>query len=295
VLLDSDAILQNLQIGVVELGDGLSKETSPNTTKEVNYMDYKISEETDLWKDFLSSEANLQKMKDVVVSGAKSMVVDFNDIKTYNADLGREILNNPTATISYANTALLETAYKFAETPHSLQIQIIGLQKSKRTLINDFRSIDVGKFIAVPCRVKKTNQVRPLITIGVFRCVCGHTQRIHQYGESLRKPFDCPENEGGCGRKGRSTTFTLMENLSSFIDSQEIVIERRGAGEKDGKPIPHITAYLEGDLTGQLHIGDEFLLNGILSLREIRKGTPTTTHLNYELKVNSIEVLGKNE
>jgi len=246
----------------------------------------------ELWKELFTTDKIFSSIREAVNSypDSRSVVVSFKDIVDFDTEFAEHVLNEPQTSLYNANEALKELAKPFSELLLDLKVRLIELPQSSRVPIRELRSDHVGKYISIHGLMRKVTEVRPKLRIGAFRCVCGHVQRLRQYGESLNEPFECPENEGGCGRKGSSTKFTLLFDQSFFVDSQKIEIQESPDNLRGGAQPQRITGYILDDITGLVAPGDNVILNGVLEARERRYGMIKSTVFDIVLDVNSVEM-----
>lgn len=244
------------------------------------------------WKELFTTKKISETIREAVNAypDSRSVVVSFKDIVDFNPDFAESILNEPQTSLYNANEALNEEVKPYSEHLIKLKLRLIELPQSARIPIRELRSDHVGKFISIHGLLRKVTEVRPKLRIGAFRCVCGHVQNIHQYGESLTEPFECPENEGGCGRKGGSTKFTLLFGKSFFVDSQKVEIQESPDNLRGGAQPQRITVYILDDITGLVSPGDNVIFNGVLEARERRYGVIKSTIFDIVLDVNSVEM-----
>ena len=252
---------------------------------------YVTRTQLELWKDLFATEKISPLIREAVTAypDSRSVVVSFRDLVEFNTEFAEHILAEPDTSLSNANDALREMATPFSDIYMSFKLRLIELPQSARIPIRELRSVHVGKFVSIHGLLRKVTEVRPKLVIGAFKCVCGHIQKIRQHTEALSEPFECSENEGGCGRKGSNSKFTLLFEQSFFIDSQKIEIQESPDNLQGGAQPQRITGYIREDIAGEVAPGDNVILNGILEARERRQGSIKSTVFDIVLDVNSVE------
>lgn len=216
----------------------------------------------------------------------RSLVVDYWDIDKYDSALTDLLTNQPYKAIFNAEEALnsIDVAVE-----HKLKIhfRIKNLSDTHRIIIRHIRSNHLGKLVAVEGLVKKRTEVRPKLLIAAFQCgKCGAVIRINQEEDILKEPSECNEDQGGCGRV---SSFKLLTNLSSFIDSQKIEIQENPEGLRGGAQPERLTVFLEDDLVGEIAPGDRVVVNGILHSMQRRRGSFRLTSFDKTMQAISVE------
>ncbi|MCK5112529.1 MAG: minichromosome maintenance protein MCM, partial [Thermoplasmatales archaeon] len=161
------------------------------------------------------------------------------------------------------------------------------LPDTQKILIRKIRANHLGKYTAIEGLVKKVTEVRPKLQVAAFQCQkCGAVIKIDQEEDILKEPSECYEDQGGCGR---ISSFKLLMDLSTFIDSQKIEIQENPEGLRGGAQPERISAYLEDDLVGMLAPGDRVIVNGILHSQQRRRGPLRLTSFNKVVDAYSTE------
>jgi len=216
----------------------------------------------------------------------RSLYVDYWDIDKVDSKLAETLMEQPYKGMFNAEEALKNIDVA-AENKLQLHFRVTNLPDTNRILIRKIRANHLGKMAAVDGLVKKRTEVRPKLQVGAFQCQkCGAVVRIEQDEDILKEPSECYEDQGGCGRV---SSFKLLSNLSSFIDSQKIEIQENPEGLRGGAQPERIGIYLEDDLVGEIAPGDRVIVNGILHSSQRRRGTFRLTSFNKTMDAVSIE------
>ena len=216
----------------------------------------------------------------------RSLYVDFWDIDKADPKLSELIINQPYKALFNAEEALKNIDVA-SENKLELHFRIINLPDTNRIIVRNIRASHLGKFAAIEGLVKKRTEVRPKLQVGAFQCQkCGAVIRIEQEEDILKEPSECYEDQGGCGRV---SSFKLLTNLSSFIDSQKIEIQENPEGLRGGAQPERIGVYLEDDLVGEIAPGDRVIVNGILHSMQRRRGTLRLTSFDKTMEAISVE------
>jgi replicative DNA helicase Mcm len=216
----------------------------------------------------------------------RSLIVDYWDIDKRYPKLTEMLINQPYKALFNAEEALKNIDVA-AEHKFKLHFRVDTLPDTQKILIRKIRANHLGKYTAIEGLVKKVTEVRPKLQVAAFQCQkCGAVIKIDQEEDILKEPSECYEDQGGCGR---ISSYKLLMNLSTFIDSQKIEIQENPEGLRGGAQPERISAYLEDDLVGMLAPGDRVIVNGILHSQQRRRGPLRLTSFNKAMDAYSTE------
>lgn len=239
------------------------------------------------WKNFFEDECR-SEIETIAVSypEKRSLFVDYWDVDKYDTTLAELLIRQPYKAIFNAEEALKQVDVAI-EHKLSLHFRVNNLPDSQKIIIRKIRANHLGKLTAIEGLVKKRTEVRPKLQVAAFQCQkCGAVVKIEQEEDILKEPSECYEDQGGCGRV---SSFKLLSNLSSFIDSQKIEIQENPEGLRGGAQPERISVFLEDDLVGEIAPGDRVIANGILHSAQRRRGTFRLTSFDKALEAISIE------
>jgi len=221
----------------------------------------------------------------------RSLYINYHDIESFGKtgiQLADELLENPGKVIGDIRDAirthrLIKTRKK--EEQPDINIRFTNLPR--KIAIREIRSDHIGKFISVEGILRKTTEVRPRITLAVFRCPSGHrTVKAQSYG-SFVEPDGCQAD--GCTQK----KLELIPRFSRFVDSQKLRIQESPEGLRGGEQPQTIDLDVTDDICGIVAPGDRIVVNGILrSIQRNSYGSKSTIFDIY-IECNSIEVAEK--
>lgn len=221
----------------------------------------------------------------------RSLYINYRDIESFGKtgiDLADELLENPGKVISDIKDSIrthrLVKTKKKEEQP---DINIRFMNLPRKIAIREIRSENIGKFVSVEGILRKTTEVRPRITLAVFRCPSGHrTVKAQSYGPFL-EPDGCQTD--GCTQK----KLELIPRFSKFVDSQKLRIQESPEGLRGGEQPQTIDLDVIDDITGTVAPGDRIVVNGILrSIQRSSYGSKSTIFDIY-IECNSIEIAEK--
>ncbi len=197
--------------------------------------------------------------------GKKSLIVDYKKLDEYDPELAESLIKDPYRVIDYAEKALEAQDPLTSLEEHEFQpnVRFSNLPNEFKVNIKELTSQHINRLVTFEGTVEKITQVRPKITEGVFECIhCGKIHRVKQNykNERMRKPSKCRS----CDRK----SFNLLEEESSFIDTQKVSFREpleNTSGKEESKPI---SGWVQDDLTNRIDPGDRVRLTGILRIQQ---------------------------
>ena len=223
------------------------------------------------WDTFLSKYYK-EQVEEAVLSGSKSLRIDYQDIDEFNPQAAEELINRPERALAGLGDALAEIAGKPIHPRVHNPPNLIP--------IRSIRAEHLGKLIAIEGLVKKATEVRPKITQGAFQCaLCGAVVMVPQNDVAFKEPAFCPE----CQRRG---PFRLLRNDSRYIDVQKIEVQESPEGLRGGEQPQSITVFLEDDLAGLGLPGDRTMVDGVLQSIQRRYGTAKSREFNIYIDAN---------
>ncbi|RZN50553.1 minichromosome maintenance protein MCM [archaeon] len=228
-----------------------------------------------------------KKIEDMRANDTHSLVVDCDDLITYDQDIYTELVDKPLEVIPIAEQVLQEALPEFPD--QSLHVRFHNLDATRDKGIRQIRTEDMHKLIQIIAIVGRASEVKPEIIEAVFECErCGEIIFIRQDSTNFKKPPACPNP--ACGKSG---PFKLLEDQSRFIDWQLIKVQERPETLKGGRMPQHINCLLRDDIVDMAQAGSRVTVTGILkTVQDSQFKVKKTTFSKY-IEVNCIEVLEK--
>ena len=216
----------------------------------------------------------------------RSLLINFDDLWNHDPGLAERTLKAPLEHVQAAGQAIRNLMVIEAEdyAVHTFHARFVNLPEAHRIHLRKIRSDHIGKLISVSGILTRASEVKPQLTIGMFKCrSCGEKIDIVQ-GEYYTKPYQCTNNN--CNRKG---PFTFIAQESRFIDWQKIRIQEKPEELPAGQLPRSLDGYLKEDLVDMVRPGNRITAVGILySAQDMgQRGTLKTFHLFLE--INSID------
>ena len=247
----------------------------------------------ELFQDFFKTEKYRQIISQLAVSGKTSIIVDFEDLYTFDQRLAEQLLERPDEYLKHADNAAYAQLQiedpEYAEKRGKADVRITQLLAP--THLRKLGSDHIMKLVMVEGIVVRSTPVRPMVMQGSFKCKgCGEITRINQSGEFLKAPFECPNPS--CRRKG---PFEFVQEESTFIDSQDLRMQERPEDLPPGQLPRTLHVKLAGsEIVDVARPGDHASIVGVV--RAFASTLPRVGKLRVfvlHVDANSIEVLGK--
>lgn len=242
--------------------------------------------------ELFKTEKYRQRISQLAVSGKTSLIVEFEDILTFDHRLADALLQKPEEYLKHAdNAAQNQLGIQAPEYAEKQKITVRVVRLLEPTPLRKLGAAHIGKLVMIEGIVVRSTPVRPMVLKAAFKCRgCGEITYVDQAGPFLRAPFAC--RNPSCGRKG---LFDFVQEESTFIDSQDIRIQERPEDLPPGQlPRTLHVKLVGGEIVDVARPGDHVSVVGI-----VRAAAPTMPRVGklrtfvLHLDTNSIEVLGK--
>ncbi len=217
----------------------------------------------------------------------RSLLVKFSEMDIYDSTIADMLLDDPDVILESATRTLREMDIPTGVTLDEANLRVIKLQRKVK--IRDIRSNDIGKLVGVEGLVTKATEVRPKIVEAAFECpFCHHIFSMAQAGSQFKEPYECPQEDGGCGRKVQR--FLLRVDKSKFANAQKIRLQESPEDLRGGELPQALDVNLEDDISGEVAPGDRVIVTGIL--RSYQRVTQFGKKLFFDIYLdgNSLEL-----
>jgi len=252
-----------------------------------------VADPQERFQNILKIDKYRQRLSQMAISGATSLIVDFEDALTTDSELAESIIEEPDEYLEHANRAALAQLRiedpEYAERIEDVDVRFKGLPIA--TSLRTLGSIHIGKLVMVEGIIIRSTPARPMVTRAAFRCRrCGTVTYVDQSSPFLRTPVQC--NDPACRRKG---PFEFLQEESTFIDSQQIRIQERPEDLPPGQLPRWLNIRLEGrELVDLARPGDMVAIVGVV--RAVAPTFPRAGKLRVfrmHLDANFIDVVSK--
>jgi len=242
--------------------------------------------------ELFKTEKYRQRISQLAVTGKTSLIVEFEDILTFDHRLADELLDKPEEYLRHAdNAAQNQLGIEAPEYAEKQKITVRIVRLFEATPLRKLGAAHIGKLAMVEGIVVRSTPVRPMVMRAAFKCRgCGNITYVDQTGPFLKAPFACADPS--CRRKG---PFDFIQEESTFIDSQDLRLQERPEDLPPGQLPRTLHVKLVGsEIVDVARPGDHVSIVGI-----VRASAPTMPRVGklrtfvLHLDTNSIEVLGK--
>jgi len=247
------------------------------------------------FQSFFKSNKYRQRISQMSLSGATSLVLDFEDLLIADHELAEGLLEQPEEYLGYGDNAAFDQL-QIQDPEYADKIKDVGVTARLRSLpfvtpLRKLSSEHIGKLVMLEGIVIRATNVRPLVTDAIFRCKrCNDTIPIPQTGNFLTFPYKCtnPTCRG-------SESFEFVPEESKFVDSQEIRIQEYPEELPPGQTPRSLDIQLVGkDIVDVARPGDRVYAVGIV--RAEARSYPKTGKLrafSLSIDANFVDTTGK--
>ena len=232
-----------------------------------------------------------KRLAQVAITNGRSLVIDFDDLISFDPALARSLVEKPDDYITYASSAA--TAQMRVEDPeyaeHVGKIFARFRRLPEKTALRKIGAEHIKKIALVDGIVVRTTQVKPTIVSAVFRCrKCLEITILDQEGELIHGPGS------HCQFCKQSTSFELLQEQSKFKNTQEARIQERPEDLPPGQLPRYLEIRLEDDLVDSARPGDRVSVTSIVRAEKQTVGERGRLRtFNIYLDANFVDVVGK--
>lgn len=225
-------------------------------------------------------------------SGKTSLVIDFDDLISFDSELAAELKEKPKTVIQKASLAISD-AMRAENMDYAAKVKEFKARFRRLDEIIPLRGLKssfMGKLIMVDGIITRSSTIKQLLRGAVFQCPkCGEKIKMEQTGTVLVMPPQCSNPD--CARKG---FFRLIPEESTFMDWQMIQLQERPEELPPGQLPRSIECVLQGDIVDITRPGDRVYVVGILQAKQefTSKGFRLAT-FSTGIEANHIEISEK--
>jgi len=230
-----------------------------------------------------------KRLGHVALSGSRSIVVDFDDLIAFDADLARSILDKPDEYFEYLDRSawaqLKIEDPEYAEIIKKLRVRFRKLPEKHS--LRKIGSENIGRLLLIDGIIVRSTSVKPLLIKAAFQCrKCNAMSYVEQAGTLMRGPGVCAH----C----RSKIFEFMEKQSTFMNSQEIRIQERPEDLPPGQLPRAMDIKLSEDMVDIARPGDRVSITGTArALQEFAGRKARLRTFELLLDANYVDIVGK--
>ena len=155
----------------------------------------------------------------------KSLIVDYNDVDSFDYQLAEELLAHPDLLIEAAELAVQKIEVPVLQMDKfSPNVRFRGLPKDKSPLVRDISAQQLGKLFAVEGVIRQVTEVMPKLKSATWRCKrCGNQYILEQDGHQQRKPAfcNCKHRDFEFSRRAPSWTIKNSDSTLEMLKGSE--------------------------------------------------------------------------
>lgn len=232
----------------------------------------------------------LERVRQMITMGQKSLIVDFDDLYIFDNRIARLLIDQPDEVLRQAAEALREVVYQeapeYVEEVKRFYIRVRGLPKV--VPLRRLRSEYIGKLVMLEGILVRSTPIKEKIVKARFiHCYEGDCHEFdwppegELIGEQLEKPQVCPV----CARS--SGQFRVVPEKSVMVDWQRIVLQERPEEVPPGQLPRSIEVVLQDELVDVARPGDRITVVGIV---RVRPDSVSKRKALYEIYVEAVNV-----
>ncbi|MGC9131906.1 MAG: FmdB family zinc ribbon protein, partial [Pyrobaculum sp.] len=181
----------------------------------------------------------------MIIQRKRSLEVDFHDILMFDKTLADLVIERPKQVLPEADKVVREIVEeKDPDTARQLKRFYFRVRNPPLAVpLRKLRSEYIGRLIKIEGIVTRQTPPKHFLYKALYRCTqCGYEIELMQELERhVEPPAKCP-------RCGASKSFTLVTELSQYIDWQKVIIQERPEDLPPGQLPRSIEAVLLDDL-----------------------------------------------
>jgi len=202
----------------------------------------------------------------MATQGKVSLVIDFDDLISYDPDLAHDLKEKPNELLPKLNSAIGD-AMRVENMQYASKIKGFRARFRKLDEVTPLRTLKshhMGKLIMVEGIITRASAVKQLLKSAMFQCPrCGEKMLIDQSGSILMPPPQCANQD--CARKG---FFRLITEESTFVDWQLISLQEKPEELPPGQLPRTVEGMLQGDIVDLSRPGDRISMVGVLQAKQ---------------------------
>jgi replicative DNA helicase Mcm len=218
-----------------------------------------------------------------------TLEIKFPQIEAWDTAFAEFLLGGPREALEHADNVLVAMCNEAGYETDS-KLRIINLPPDSRRELFKISHKEVEGFCSSEVMVTKVSELKPRIYTAEFVCsACGNRITLPQKNElELMEPIECPDYEGGCGRRrGTQTRLELNIENSPMVDNQWIEVQELPENVRPGAQPVRLSVLAEADLAGKHIPGERIRINGIPYIRTLKKSGSKTPMFDVYFSLHS--------
>lgn len=204
-----------------------------------------------------------RKLAQMALTESKSLIIDFDDLVSFDNELAKGIIQKPDEFLIYASkSAWAQLKIEDPEYAEKLKNVFVRVRKTlDKISIRNIGSDLIGTLVTVDGIVVRATPVKPLLMKAAFRCrKCDALIHVEQSGFLMKTASLCPQCKG--------KAFDFIEKESTFINHQELRIQEKPEDLPPGQLPRVMDVEVANDLVDVARPGDRITLTGIVRAKQ---------------------------
>nr|XP_002123450.1 DNA replication licensing factor MCM4 [Ciona intestinalis] len=207
----------------------------------------------------------LRKLEDISVTEEPYFEVDCSHLKTFDADLYRQLICYPQEVIPTFDMAVNEMffgRYPDISLEHQIQVKPFNAERTKN--MRNLNPEDIDQLITIYGMVIQSSSLIPEMREGFFRCnVCNHEVTVEIERGRIAEPSICD-------RCKTTHSMSLIHNRSLFTDRQLVKLQEAPDDMPAGQTPHSVSLHSYGDLVDSVQPGDRVIVTGVYRAQPLR-------------------------
>nr|CAB3263693.1 DNA replication licensing factor MCM4 [Phallusia mammillata] len=207
----------------------------------------------------------LHKLEEISVTEDPYLDVNCAHLKTFDADLYRQLICYPQEVIPTFDMAINEMFFaKYPDIALSHQIQVKPFNAERTKNMRSLNPEDIDQLITISGMVIRLSSLIPEMREGFFRCnVCHHEVSVEIERGRIAEPTICAQCK-------TSYSMSLIHNRSLFTDRQLIKLQEAPDDMPAGQTPHAVGLHAYGDLVDSVQPGDRVVVTGVYRAQPLR-------------------------
>jgi len=207
----------------------------------------------------------IQKLEEIVITEHPYVNIDSLHIKSYLAELYRQLVCYPQEvipTFDMAINELFNELHPGTVLDHQIQVRTYNVDKTMN--MRSLNPEDIDQMITISGMIIRTSNIIPEMKVAFFKChVCHNTQSVEIDRGSINEP-------GACQNCNTVQSMALVHNRSQFSDKQLVKMQESPDDMPAGQTPHTAIMYVYSDLVDSVQPGDRVTVTGIYRATPLR-------------------------
>jgi len=180
-----------------------------------------------------------------------SIHLDYEDIMMKEPDLAQDMIDYPDKVMDQGGMVLCRMLEEIhGDIFQSPFIRVFNLPSTSS--ISELNASDIGRLVQLRGVINVRTPPNQRVQVSCDKCTsCGFEVLTYAHDGRIEGPYQCPKDEGGCGKNLNQTRFVQQPEKTVWMDYMELEIEDIHDMELVGSP-EKLRGILEGEIVTDL-------------------------------------------